>query len=108
MTTAKPTAEEVKKGYQECKTCGGILLLESGFEVNTSACTQCGEHVLMEAVEKGRLTAKHVFQLLPYREGSSTSNRLLALVRAEDDDYLLKIKIKKIEKTTQLTEPENI
>ena len=69
---------------------------------------QSREHVLMEAVEKGRLTAKHVFQLLPYREGSSTSNRLLALVRAEDDDYLLKIKIKKIEKTTQLTEPENI
>ena len=44
MTTAKQTEEEVKKGYQECKTCGGILLMEAGFEVKTSACTRCGEH----------------------------------------------------------------
>ena len=45
MTTAKQTEEEVKKGYQECKTCGGILLMEAGFEVATSVCTMCGEHV---------------------------------------------------------------
>lgn len=45
MTSAKPTTEELKKGYQECETCGGIRLLESGFEVSTSACTMCGEHV---------------------------------------------------------------
>lgn len=45
---------------------------------------QSREHVLMEAVEKGRLTAKHVAQLLPYREGSAASNKLLELVKAED------------------------
>lgn len=45
---------------------------------------QSREHVLMEAVEKGRLTAKHVAQLLPYREGSNASNRLLDLVKVED------------------------
>lgn len=44
---------------------------------------QSREHVLMEAVEKGRLTAKHVAQLLPYREGSAASNKLLELVKAE-------------------------
>lgn len=45
---------------------------------------QSREHVLMEAVEKGRLTAKHVAQLLPYREGSAASNRLLELIKTED------------------------
>ena len=45
---------------------------------------QSREHVLMEAVEKGRLTAKHVAQLLPYREGSSASNKLLELVKTEN------------------------
>lgn len=45
---------------------------------------QSREHVLMEAAEKGRLTAKHVAQLLPYREGSAASNKLLELVKAED------------------------
>lgn len=42
------------------------------------------EHVLMDAVEKGRLTAKHVAQLLPYRDGSAASNRLLELIKTED------------------------
>ena len=45
MTSAKPTQEEVKKGYQECEMCGGMLLLEAGFEVKTSACMRCGQHV---------------------------------------------------------------
>lgn len=42
------------------------------------------EQVLMDAVEKGRLTAKHVSQLLPYREGSAASNQLLELMKIED------------------------
>lgn len=42
------------------------------------------EQVLMDAVEKGRLTAKHVSQLLPYREGSAASNKLLELIKIED------------------------
>ena len=45
MTTAKQTQQDIQKGYQECETCGGILLLESGFEVATSACVICKEHV---------------------------------------------------------------
>jgi len=45
MTSEKPTQEELKNGYQECETCGGLLLLEAGFEVNTSACMRCGQHV---------------------------------------------------------------
>ena len=45
MTSAKPAQEEVKSGHQECEMCGGILLMEAGFEVKTSACMRCGEHV---------------------------------------------------------------
>ena len=45
MTTAKPGQQDIQKGYQECLDCGGMLLMEAGFEVSTSACTQCGEHV---------------------------------------------------------------
>ncbi|MDV6347496.1 hypothetical protein R2083_08205 [Nitrosomonas sp. Is35] len=46
------------------------------------------EHVLMEAVEKGRLTAKHVSGLLPYRDGSAASNKLLELVKAEEGVFM--------------------
>ena len=45
MTTAKPGQQDIQKGYQECKQCGGILLMEAGFEVKTSACMRCGVHV---------------------------------------------------------------
>ena len=45
MTSSKPTHQDIQKGYQECKQCGGILMLEAGFEVSTSVCTMCGEHV---------------------------------------------------------------
>ena len=45
MNSEKPTVEELQKGYRVCKMCSGILMLEAGFEVSTSACTQCGEHV---------------------------------------------------------------
>lgn len=45
MTSENQTQEDIRKGYQECRDCGGIRLLESGFEVSTSACTMCGEHV---------------------------------------------------------------
>ena len=45
MNSEKQTQEEVKKGYRECKMCSGLLLLEAGFEVATSACMRCGEHV---------------------------------------------------------------
>lgn len=41
------------------------------------------EHVLMDAVEKGKLTASHVSGLLPYREGSGASNKLLELCKNE-------------------------
>lgn len=45
MNSEKPTVEEAQKGYRVCKMCSGILLQEAGFEVATTACTQCGEHV---------------------------------------------------------------
>lgn len=45
MNSEKPTQEEVKSGHQECEMCGGILLMEAVFEVKTSACMRCGEHV---------------------------------------------------------------
>lgn len=41
------------------------------------------ESVLMDAVEKGRLTAQHVAGLLPYRAGSSASEKLLQLCNNE-------------------------
>lgn len=37
------------------------------------------EHVLMEAVEKGRLTRDHVAGLLPYHENTEFSNKLLSV-----------------------------
>jgi len=37
------------------------------------------EHVLMEAVEKGRLSASHVAGLLPYRDGSDLPKELIGL-----------------------------
>lgn len=45
MNSEKPTLEEFQKGYRECKMCGGLLLLESGFEVSTTPCAQCCQHV---------------------------------------------------------------
>ena len=45
MNSEKPTQEEQRNGFRECKECGGILLMEAGFEVSTSACMQCGQHV---------------------------------------------------------------
>jgi len=45
MSSENPTDAELKQGFKECKLCNGILLLESGFEVKTSACTQCAQHV---------------------------------------------------------------
>ena len=45
MNSEKPTQEEQKNGFRECKECGGLLLLESGFEVSTTPCEQCFEHV---------------------------------------------------------------
>ena len=49
MNSEKPTREELQKGFSECKMCKGILMLEAGFEVATSACVQCGEHVASRA-----------------------------------------------------------
>lgn len=45
MDSEKPTQKELKNGFRECKMCSGILMLEAGFEVATSACMRCGEHV---------------------------------------------------------------
>ena len=45
MNSEKPTQEEVQKGYRECFTCKAILLLEAGFEVSTTPCAQCCQHV---------------------------------------------------------------
>lgn len=42
------------------------------------------EAVLIEAVEKGRITAKHAAGLLPYRDLSTIENKLLQLVKQED------------------------
>jgi len=44
------------------------------------------EHVLLDAVERGRLTAQHVSGLLPYREGSAFSEKLLGLSNPEQCD----------------------
>ncbi len=41
------------------------------------------ESVLMDAVEKGRLTAKHAAGLLPHREGSELINQLLSSKKDE-------------------------
>ena len=42
----KPTEKEIDRGYKRCEICSkGIILLQAGFEVSTSSCTQCGEHV---------------------------------------------------------------
>jgi len=45
MNSEKPTVEELQKGYRVCKMCSGILMLEAGFEVNTTPCAQCCQHV---------------------------------------------------------------
>jgi len=45
MSSRNPTQEETKQGYKVCQTCESLLLLEAGFEVSTSPCTWCGEHV---------------------------------------------------------------
>lgn len=45
MSSENPTDRELKQGYSECDLCKGILMLESGFEVKTSSCTQCWQHV---------------------------------------------------------------
>ena len=45
MSSRNPTNAEIKQGYLECQECKGILLLESGFELKTSYCEQCGQHV---------------------------------------------------------------
>ncbi len=42
------------------------------------------ETVLIEAVEKGRISAKHAAGLLPYRDLSTTENKLLQLVKQEE------------------------
>ena len=42
------------------------------------------ETVLSEAVEKGRISAKHAAGLLPYRDLSTTENKLLQLVKQEE------------------------
>lgn len=41
----KPTEQEIDRGYKECGECGGIQLLQAGFEIETSSCVKCGEHV---------------------------------------------------------------
>lgn len=41
----KPTDAELERGYKECGECGGIQLLQAGFDVETTICTGCGEHV---------------------------------------------------------------
>lgn len=41
------------------------------------------EHVLLEAVEKGRLTSNHVAGILPYREGSAALLRLQNLANSK-------------------------
>lgn len=41
----KPTLKELDQGFKECYCGNGIHLLQAGFEVATSACVQCGEHV---------------------------------------------------------------
>lgn len=43
--TDKPTPDELEQGFKECYCGKGIQLLQSGFEVPTSSCVQCGEHV---------------------------------------------------------------
>ena len=45
MNSEKPTQEEQRNGFRECKECGGILMLEAGFEVSTTPCAQCFQHV---------------------------------------------------------------
>lgn len=42
------------------------------------------ESVLMEAVDKGRLTASCAAKLLPYNQGSTVANKLLELARHEN------------------------
>lgn len=41
----KPTLNELELGYSECNCGHGILLHQAGYDVSTSACVQCGEHV---------------------------------------------------------------
>lgn len=45
MNIPKPTEQEIKQGFKECKICNGLLLLEACLEVKTSSCMQCGQHV---------------------------------------------------------------
>lgn len=45
MSSRNPTKQEFIQGFKECKLCGAMLLLEAGFEVSTSSCVQCGQHV---------------------------------------------------------------
>lgn len=48
------------------------------------------ESALMEAVDKGRLTASHAAKLLPYNQGSTVANKLLEL--ASQESGFVKIK----------------
>lgn len=48
------------------------------------------ESVLMEAVDKGRLTASYAAKLLPYNQGSTVANKLLEL--ASQESGFVKIK----------------
>lgn len=45
MTMNKPTAEDLERGYSECKCGHGIHLLNAGFECDLSMCMQCCELV---------------------------------------------------------------
>ena len=41
MNSEKPTVEEVRKSYRECKCGHGIELLQAGFEVKLQPCAAC-------------------------------------------------------------------
>ena len=39
------TDDDKNRGFKICESGSGVKLLQAGFEVKTSFCTQCNEHV---------------------------------------------------------------